>query len=176
MKPLHVVGLLTVFLLACLFFYVLEDVPSFGDPHSPANERVHLKINLSPQIINELNEGVVPEVLKSELEKRRFYVEELSVMHKGDHYDIYIPTNESEFNTKEPEVPFYLVVADDAIEIYRYAPAVRYEERVEEECGVPNMVTAILADYRGYDTLGETTVIFTACVAVILLLRRYGRL
>ena len=68
------------------------------------------------------------------------------------------------------------MVADDAIEIYRYAPAVRYEERVEEECGVPNMVTAILADYRGYDTLGETTVIFTACVAVILLLRRYGRL
>ena len=178
MKPLHVVGLLTVFLLACLFFYVLEDVPSFGDPHSPANERVLLsKINASPQIINELNEGVVPEVLRSELEKRGFYAEELSVMHKGDHYDIYIPTNESEFNTKEPEVPFYLVVtADDAIEIYRYAPAVRYEERVEEECGVPNMVTAVLADYRGYDTLGETTVIFTACVAVILLLRRYGRL
>jgi multicomponent Na+:H+ antiporter subunit B len=34
------------------------------------------------------------------------------------------------------------------------------------------MVTYILADYRGYDTLGETTVIFTAGVAVMLLLRR----
>ena len=37
------------------------------------------------------------------------------------------------------------------------------------------MVTYILADYRGYDTLGETTVIFTAGMAVVLLLRRKER-
>jgi multicomponent Na+:H+ antiporter subunit B len=37
------------------------------------------------------------------------------------------------------------------------------------------MVTYILADYRGYDTLGETTVIFTAGISVILLLRRRGK-
>jgi len=30
----------------------------------------------------------------------------------------------------------------------------------------------LLANYRGYDTLGETTVIFTAGMAVMLLLRR----
>jgi len=41
-----------------------------------------------------------------------------------------------------------------------------------EESGVPNIVTALLANYRGYDTLGETAVIFTAGMAVILLLRR----
>ena len=29
----------------------------------------------------------------------------------------------------------------------------------------------MLADYRGYDTLGETTVIFTAGIGVMLLLR-----
>ncbi len=40
-----------------------------------------------------------------------------------------------------------------------------------EEIGVPNIVTAVLASYRGYDTLGETVVIFTAGVGVILLLR-----
>jgi len=33
----------------------------------------------------------------------------------------------------------------------------------------------VLASYRGYDTLGETTVIFTAGVGVILLLRRWRR-
>jgi multicomponent Na+:H+ antiporter subunit B len=33
------------------------------------------------------------------------------------------------------------------------------------------MVTAILADYRGYDTLGETVVIFTAGVATLLILK-----
>jgi multicomponent Na+:H+ antiporter subunit B len=40
-----------------------------------------------------------------------------------------------------------------------------------KETGVPNVVTSTLADYRGYDTLGETTVIFTAGIGVMLLLR-----
>ena len=47
----------------------------------------------------------------------------------------------------------------------------RYIEKSHEEIGSPNFVTAVLADYRGYDTLGETTVIFTAGVATVLLLR-----
>ena len=38
------------------------------------------------------------------------------------------------------------------------------------EVGIPNVVTAILASYRGFDTLGETVVVFTAGVGVILLL------
>ena len=40
-----------------------------------------------------------------------------------------------------------------------------------EQTATPNVVTSVLADYRGYDTLGETTVIFTAGMACILLLR-----
>ncbi len=39
------------------------------------------------------------------------------------------------------------------------------------EVGIPNIVTTVLASYRGYDTLGETVVIFTAGIAVLLLLR-----
>ena len=46
---------------------------------------------------------------------------------------------------------------------------------MRDEIGVPNMVTAVLASYRGYDTLGETTVIFTAGIAVFLLLGRGRR-
>lgn len=41
--------------------------------------------------------------------------------------------------------------------------------------GVPNVVTAVLASYRGYDTLGEVTVIFTAGIGVILLLGSWRR-
>jgi len=48
----------------------------------------------------------------------------------------------------------------------------RYLNDVMRETGVPNVVTAVLASYRGYDTLGETTVVFTAGVGVIALLRR----
>lgn len=42
----------------------------------------------------------------------------------------------------------------------------RYVFQSPHETGVPNMVTSVLASYRGYDTLGETTVIFTAAVSV----------
>ncbi|MCX9013444.1 MAG: hypothetical protein OIN89_01365 [Candidatus Methanoperedens sp.] len=50
--------------------------------------------------------------------------------------------------------------------------APRYVEGSYKESGVPNIVTAILANYRGYDTLGETTVIFTAGITVMVLIRR----
>ena len=43
------------------------------------------------------------------------------------------------------------------------------------ETGVPNVVTAVLADYRGFDTLGETVVIFAAGMGVLLLLRGMRR-
>ena len=39
-----------------------------------------------------------------------------------------------------------------------------------EEIGIPNIVTVVLASYRSYDTFGETTVIFTAAIGVMLLL------
>ncbi len=46
----------------------------------------------------------------------------------------------------------------------------RYLEDSGTEVGLPNVVTSVLASYRGYDTLGEVTVIFTAGVGVMLLL------
>lgn len=45
------------------------------------------------------------------------------------------------------------------------------EKTLAEVPHIPNVVTVVLASFRGYDTLGETTVIFTAGVAVLLLLR-----
>lgn len=48
----------------------------------------------------------------------------------------------------------------------------RYLKEALHETDVPNVVTAVLASYRGYDTLGETTVVFTAGAGVIALLRR----
>jgi multicomponent Na+:H+ antiporter subunit B len=58
--------------------------------------------------------------------------------------------------------------------IHRHV-APRYLQQGPRETGVPNVVTAVLASYRGYDTLGETIVIFTAGVGVIVLLRRPRR-
>lgn len=51
----------------------------------------------------------------------------------------------------------------------------RYIEKTPTEIGPPNVVTAVLAAYRGYDTLGETHVIFTAAIGVMVLIGRRAR-
>jgi multicomponent Na+:H+ antiporter subunit B len=86
--------------------------------------------------------------------------------------------------------PFVMVVVTGAVLIYgtldmpRYgdprAPihhhvAPRYIEESGREVGVPNIVTSVLASYRGYDTLGEVTVIFTATAGVLALIGRSRR-
>jgi multicomponent Na+:H+ antiporter subunit B len=63
----------------------------------------------------------------------------------------------------DPHAPDQLWVAD------------RYIKKSLEETHVPNIVTAVLADYRGYDTMYETTVIFCAGTAVLMILRRRPR-
>lgn len=58
--------------------------------------------------------------------------------------------------------------ADPQAPIHQHV-APRY---LQNEVDVPNVVTAVLASFRGYDTLGETTVVFTAGAGIIALLRR----
>jgi multicomponent Na+:H+ antiporter subunit B len=61
------------------------------------------------------------------------------------------------------------VVADPTAPAHLHV-APRYLLESPEEIHVPNVVTAVLASYRGYDTLGETAVIFTAGLGVIMIL------
>jgi len=61
---------------------------------------------------------------------------------------------------------------DPNSDMYQHRMTQRFIECSMTESGVTNIVTALLANYRGYDTLGETAVIFTAGMSVILLLRR----
>lgn len=48
----------------------------------------------------------------------------------------------------------------------------RYLSQGEKEAGCKNIVTAVILNYRGYDTLGEVTVIFTALCSILAILRR----
>ena len=50
----------------------------------------------------------------------------------------------------------------------------RFIEDAAAETGAANMVTAVLADYRGYDTLGETAVIFAAGLGCLVILAAAG--
>ncbi len=47
-----------------------------------------------------------------------------------------------------------------------------YLRGTQEQIGIPNGVTAVLASYRGYDTLGEVVVIFTSLIGTLMLLGR----
>jgi multicomponent Na+:H+ antiporter subunit B len=93
-------------------------------------------------------------------------------------------------HVRTPLMPLIIVAATGGLLIYgtfdmplfgdAAAPvhshvAPRYITESPVEIGVPNMVTSVLASYRGYDTLGELTVIFTAGVGVLLLLARRRR-
>jgi multicomponent Na+:H+ antiporter subunit B len=57
-----------------------------------------------------------------------------------------------------PDAPAHQHVAD------------RYLEQSYEEIHIPNVVTSVLASYRGFDTLGEVVVIFTAAISVFAVL------
>ena len=45
-----------------------------------------------------------------------------------------------------------------------------YLEKTPELIGIPNVVTAVLGSFRGYDTLGEVFVVFAACIGVLFIL------
>lgn len=50
-----------------------------------------------------------------------------------------------------------------------------YVEKGLAQTGAANIVTSVILDFRGYDTLGEATVLFTAVMGVIVVLRKIGR-
>ena len=86
--------------------------------------------------------------------------------------------------------PLVLVIATGAVMLYGtlHMPAYgdpnspvqthrmtqRFLEQSVDEVGPPNIVTSVLASYRGYDTFGEATVIFTAAIGAMLLLGAPG--
>ena len=87
--------------------------------------------------------------------------------------------------SRDPRVPLLVVTVTGALLMFGTsdlprlgdpnAPihthvAPRYILESPKEIGIPNIVTSVLASYRGYDTLGEVTVIFTAGVGVLILL------
>lgn len=86
-----------------------------------------------------------------------------------------------------PLLPLFVVVITGAILVYgttemppfgnpdnpaQQHVAPHYLQESEHEIHIPNVVTSVLASYRGYDTMGETVVVFTAMVGVLLLLAR----
>ena len=66
----------------------------------------------------------------------------------------------------DPAAPVHMRTAPEFLE----DAVPRAEDGEPLAVGIPNIVTTVLASYRGYDTLGETTVIFTGATAVLMIL------
>jgi multisubunit Na+/H+ antiporter MnhB subunit len=55
------------------------------------------------------------------------------------------------------------------------APSAHYLRRALPETGSANAVTSVVLDYRGYDTLGEATILFASIVGALAVMRRRAR-
>ncbi|KPU83992.1 cation:proton antiporter [Marinosulfonomonas sp. PRT-SC04] len=87
--------------------------------------------------------------------------------------------------TRSPLIPLIVVTITGAAIIYgtldmpnfgdpnapaQVGVAARYMAESPTDIDIPNVVTVILASYRGFDTMGETAVVFTAGAGVLMLL------
>ncbi|MDA7947678.1 MAG: DUF4040 domain-containing protein [Hyphomicrobiaceae bacterium] len=99
---------------------------------------------------------------------------------------LYLTKSQESEPTHTPLLPLFVAVATGAVLVigtFALPPfgaadtpanthvAPYYLENSIRDTLVPNVVTSVLASYRGFDTLGEVTVIFTAGIAVLMLLK-----
>jgi multicomponent Na+:H+ antiporter subunit B len=202
-KPLTFTALIIAIILIALSFYAVEDLPAFGDENSPANKYIKLFSVDADGLVESLNEGVLPTEIKAGIDEMGFIKgptcpgcqdENYPSLSEGNYeikyrekgtwlggrlytdsgWDVLI--KEGELFYKEPQEYYFIADADGNLTVYRYNWPVRVVERTEEETAIINAVTSGLADYRGYDTMGEETVILTGAIGVILLVRRRGKL
>jgi multicomponent Na+:H+ antiporter subunit B len=202
MKPLTYAGLITAILLIAVSIYAVEDIPAFGDENSAVNKYVKLFSVKADGLMEDLNAGVLPAEIKNKIEKMGFIKgptcegcqdENYPTLEEGNYeikwiekgsleggrmseggWDVLIKEGEIYYN--EFQQYYFIKESDGNLTVYRYNWPIRVMEKTEEETFMINAVTSGLADYRGYDTMGEETVILTGAIGVILLLRRRGRL
>lgn len=182
-KVSSAVGLATVLLLALIFSYAVSDAPAFGDPNSPPNRYMFLfSVKATEEKKEKLRFGEVPEEIREKIHSFGFnrsnnfqeLDENYVVLPAEDGWDVLVKTYELYYH--DPIKLYFIKDSSEELEVYRYNWPVRVLERTKEETEILNAVTSGLADYRGYDTMFEETVIFTAAVCVILLIRRRGKL
>ena len=105
------------------------------------------------------------------------------------HRDFTVPATQGRLVPRVLAVTLLLVVAvvgagvfrdfpafgDPGMDRFADAPAGHYLQQGLAETGAANMVTAVILDYRGYDTLGEATVLFVSILGALTILRRRTR-
>ena len=79
---------------------------------------------------------------------------------------------------------FFIVFLLISVKVFRFLPVFAsptlrmssdYIVSGFEKTGAPNLVAAVILNLRGFDTLGEATVLFTAVIGLVVILRKIGR-
>ncbi|MBL9102043.1 MAG: Na(+)/H(+) antiporter subunit B [Myxococcales bacterium] len=168
-KRLHVRGALACVVAGAALVYGTLDMPRFGDPMAPIHHyRVPEMMSQTVGFVNQTRgkqpapEGFDPYAYRT---------------FNGAVKDI--PRDPTDTSWRETSL-----IAQKGITLPRvltpgheqhHEAGAHLHPRDDFNGHVPNSVTSLLAGYRGYDTMFETTVIFTAGVSLILLLRRPRR-
>ena len=205
-RTMTLFGLMTAIILVVVSFYAVEDLPKFGDENSAVNKYIKLfSVNDSAGLVDNLKAGVLPEEILNKIEKMGFIHGPTCVGCQNENYptiegnytikriekgtweggrideggwNVLIREGELFYNDPKDPQEWYFIKdpVDGKLNVYRYNWPTRVIERTVNETAMINSVTSGLADYRGYDTMGEETVILTGAIGVILLVRRRGRL
>jgi len=142
---IHWPALFAVVLTGSFLIYGTLDMPAYGDPNAP------------------IHTGRVKELLGQHVGK---------VDREGNHHPWkYGSIAEQSVPTDEP-VHSYPPPRTHAGDDHAAAAGAHGHPEDDFKGHSPNTVTSLLAAYRGYDTMFETAVIFTAGMAMVLLLRR----
>ncbi|MBA3550241.1 MAG: Na(+)/H(+) antiporter subunit B [Nannocystis sp.] len=174
-KPLkqrvHWRALLLTALCGVALIYGTFDMPRFGDPKAPIHHfRVPEMMAQTVGFANSTAGKQPPPAGFDPAEYRSFNGAVASV-----------PVDPTDTGWRENSVLaqhgiMLPKVLGDEVHAAHPAEADHHQHPADDFNGhVPNSVTSLLAAYRGYDTMFETTVIFTAGMSLIMLLRRPRR-
>lgn len=168
-KRLHVPALIFTALTGAALIYGTLDMPRFGDPAAPIH---HYRVpEMMAQTVGFVNgtPGKQKPPEGFDLERYRRFDGRVA----GP-----IPADPKDTAWREKSIlqTYGLMVPQIRAAHEPHAEPGHHLHPPDDFNGhVPNSVTSLLAAYRGYDTMFETTVIFTAGVSLILLLRRPRR-
>jgi len=167
-KRLHVPAFVFSLLTGAALIYGTFDMPRFGDPAAPIH---HYRV---PEMMAQ-TVGFVTKTPGKQAAPEGFDLQDYRTFN-GRVKDIPADPRDTAWRERSELAHQGLLVPEVHSGREHHAEPGHHLHPPDDFNGhVPNSVTSLLAAYRGYDTMFETTVIFTAGVSLILLLRRPRR-
>ncbi len=167
-KRLHVPAFIFSLLTGAALIYGTFDMPRFGDPAAPIH---HYRV---PEMMSQ-TVGFVTKLQGKQPAPEGFDLQDYRTFN-GRVKDIPADPRDTAWRERSELAHAGLLVPEVHTGRVHHAEPGHHLHPPDDFNGhVPNSVTSLLAAYRGYDTMFETTVIFTAGISLILLLRRPRR-